>query len=366
MIRRSLALMSIAFGLVVAGLCSTARCQSLEGLRGVNVNQSISEADIDALHGWRANVIRYQFIPPADIADTDNRAEKEAEYVARVDEAMTHLDSLMPACARNNLRVLFEIHNPPGGEHPSVGSQPGGSRLFYEQWAQDALVRVWEHIASHYATNGTIVGYDILNEPRTPHFDARGNVIQSDINAWRSIANRVASAIRQHDSQHAIVFETPYARPSGFAHLQPLDGARVVYSFHMYEPTPYTHQWIPGFNHDHTRTYPGTVSGIQWNKQRLQHVMQPAIDFKRQHRKQMFAGEFSAARYAPGAALYLADLIDVFEDNGLSWAYHAWREAPVWDLEKVNADRTNANPPRAPRLTDRAHAVRSGLARNRP
>ena len=49
----------------------------------------------------------------------------------------------------------------------------------------------------------------------------------------------------------------------------------------------------------------------------------------------MYLGEFSAIRWAPGdsAYNYLQDLIDIFEEHGWDWAYHAFREWDGWSVE---------------------------------
>ena len=41
-----------------------------------------------------------------------------------------------------------------------------------------------------------------------------------------------------------------------------------------------------------------------------------------------------AAAWAPGADQYLRDCIALFNEYGWDWTYHAFRESPVWDVEK--------------------------------
>ena len=47
----------------------------------------------------------------------------------------------------------------------------------------------------------------------------------------------------------------------------------------------------------------------------------------------IYVGEFSAIRWAPGADNYLRDCIDIFEEYGWDWTYHAYREWDVWSVE---------------------------------
>lgn len=47
----------------------------------------------------------------------------------------------------------------------------------------------------------------------------------------------------------------------------------------------------------------------------------------------IYAGEFSAIRWAPGAVNYLRDCIDLFEEYGWDWTYRAYREWDGWSVE---------------------------------
>ena len=51
------------------------------------------------------------------------------------------------------------------------------------------------------------------------------------------------------------------------------------------------------------------------------------------HGARIYVGEFSAAAWAPGAETYLRDCIELFEEYGWDWTYHAFRESRVWDVE---------------------------------
>ena len=42
---------------------------------------------------------------------------------------------------------------------------------------------------------------------------------------------------------------------------------------------------------------------------------------------------FSCIRWAPGADQYVKDLIDLFEEYGWDWSYHAFREWQGWSAE---------------------------------
>ena len=71
-------------------------------------------------------------------------------------------------------------------------------------------------------------------------------------------------------------------------------------------------------------------------------------------------GEFAAARWAPGSLRYMRDVIEVCEGWGWDWAYHAFREANVWDVERG----MDASSGRVA-MSTKERMLRSYMARNR-
>lgn len=113
------------------------------------------------------------------------------------------------------------------------------------------------------------------------------------------------------------------------------------------------------------RFYPGMLDGVMIDKAWLANDMQPALDYSREHGVPVFVGEFSCVRWAPGdtAVNYLRDAIDLFEERGWNWTYHAFREWPGWSLEHVGGPEEHI---RAEQPTERLVLIRSYLDRNHP
>jgi hypothetical protein len=80
----------------------------------------------------------------------------------------------------------------------------------------------------------------------------------------------------------------------------------------------------------------------------------------------IYVGEFSAIRWAPGAADYIRDLIELFEEYGWSWTYHAFAEWHGWDTEYNEQMTSDANrlAAKATQPTDRELILKGYLARN--
>jgi hypothetical protein len=199
--------------------------------------------------------------------------------------------------------------------------------MFSDKRYQDKLISVWDTIARRYKGRPVVYAYDLLNE-------AVEGVVAPGLMNWRDLATQAAIAVRTVDPGKPVVFEpSPWGGPDGFDSLIPLDIDRVIYSFHMYKPHKFTHQDVYGDAPD--LNYPGIIDGIMYDKETLRQEMAPAIDFQNDFNAHIYVGEFSAIRWAPdnSAYRYLSDVIDLFEEYGWDWSYHAFREWDGWSVK---------------------------------
>ncbi len=327
------------------------RGTDLPRLRGVMhgpkfVQQNLTDLGTD----WQANLIRWQLNwTPMDKAK--DWAKDLTVYDEWLDGALKDCDQALEACEKLGILVLVDLHCAPGGRQPD-----GVNRMFLDKAYQDHFLGVWNRIAKRYAGRKVVWAYDLINEPTEPPAPVAG------VMGWRELATRATGIIRAVDPGKPVVFEPgPWGAVTGFDQLLPLDLDRVIYSFHMYMPHQFTHQSL--HNIPLGTTYPGVVEGEQWNQERLREAMAPAIEFQRTYRVAMFVGEFSAIRWAPenSAYRYLKELIDLFEEYGWDWTYHAFREFHGWSVEH-GTDQAETKPAAEP--TDRAQLLRKWFAQN--
>jgi len=92
--------------------------------------------------------------------------------------------------------------------------------------------------------------------------------------------------------------------------------------------------------------------------------MLPAIEFQQAYNVHIYVGEFSVIRWAPGDSgyQYLRDVIDLFEEYGWDWSYHAFREWDGWSVEH-GPDRSDRKPTDRP--TARMKLLLDWFAMNR-
>jgi hypothetical protein len=68
-----------------------------------------------------------------------------------------------------------------------------------------------------------------------------------------------------------------------------------------------------------------------WNKQALYEYMKPAFDFQKKYNVKMFAGEFSAVRWAPGREQWVKDMCALLEEYKVDWTYHSYTGWNGWN-----------------------------------
>lgn len=203
--------------------------------------------------------------------------------------------------------------------------------FWMSEMRKTSLQIIWSEIAKQYANETTIAAYDLLNEPAPP--DVTWSSSPSKM--WPQLIDSFALAIRQQDSNHALIVESsPIALPGAIEKLQPINFENVVYSIHFYEPHKLTHQGIIGFPLG--VSYPGFVPGRgYWDKTRLSEYLEPVRKFKKQYNVPVQVGEFSMIRWAPTGSRnrYIKDFLDLVYKEQWGWLYHAYREWDGWDAE---------------------------------
>ena len=318
-------------------------------LRGAMVECEFNDANLRTLgQEWGANLIRWQ-ITRAWGETGKNR--DLAEYDRWLNGRLAELDQVLEACTRYGMKAVIDLHTPAGGRY-----EDQSLAMFYEKIYADAFVRMWEKIARRYKGNPSVWAYDLVNEP------TQSSPVPEGLDNYWDLQIRAARAVRAIDPDTVILFEVDdWDSPGGFRFVAPVDIPRVVYQVHMYEPHAFTHQKVESSTVPELR-YPGLIDGVPVNKETLRKTLQPVRDFQLAYNVAIYVGEFSAIRWAPGACGYLRDCIDIFEEYGWDWSYHAFREWDGWSVEH-GSDISSHEPASAP--TDRQRLLCGWFGKNR-
>ncbi len=298
--------------------------------RGANVMQAqCTVTDLTVLRSWGANLAE---IPVSNVYAPTPPYDFQPENLEKLDKAVK-------AAEAAHLYVALTCREGPG--------RPDFNRS-HEIWkdapAQNAYARMWREVAAHYRGRSSIVGYDLMCEP---HPDQEAN---QPLGNWNALAKKITAAIREVDKETPILVNSSgWAYPHLFDELQPTGDARTVYTVHFYDPHYYTHQKpldkvvYPGFR------VPGKQD-VAWDKATLEAKLAPVRAFQQKHRVPIFVGEFGCARFAPGVEQWIRDQIDVYEQYGWSWAYWAFREWDVMNIERTADPTDKTNHPDTPLL----------------
>src|SRR5690606_30182294 len=310
--------------------------------RGFNISPTTDNEILEELiNKTGANLIRLSF-------STMPMVHKTPPYDFN-EEAFRELDRILDWCQSRDVRVLIDPHTTPG-TRSNFTIFPDDEFWTNPTW-YNHLIKLWVRIANDYKNEGDVIaGYDLLNEPAVPDTSIHGD-------QWNHLVKILVDTIRSTGDLHTIVVEST-GRMDGNRYINRIDGIRdlklptddnIVASTNFYEPFSFTHQGVD-VSAPIGVTYPGQNEGEYWDENRLLASMQPIRDFQKAHPNiPIFIGELSCSRASgPAGDNYLRDLLNGFEKEGWSWAYHEFRGYSGWDAEMPYTEpATNESVPRS-------------------
>lgn len=243
----------------------------------------------------------------------------------------------------NGIGLVLNMHVPPGG-FQSFGD---GRALWTDERNQRRFVELWREIARRFADEPGVFAYDLLNEP----------VVTESIDQWERLSRRAVAAIREVDRRHLVVVERVNGiYPGGFlrrprpTHWAPdrngalnffrVDDANVMYEFHYYQPTAFTHQgatWIPD-TVPKTASYPGSFvdwDGVPRTFDRAYHerMLARLLEIQAELDAPMYLGEFGviSAGFQSGrnGVGWVKDVAELALEAGIGVNYHAYEAADL-------------------------------------
>jgi endoglucanase len=139
------------------------------------------------------------------------------------------LEAAIQRFHRAGLLVVLDLHN----EDRTAELNPA--------W-QDAFVKFWTALATRLGRfDPDLLLFELINEP----------VFHQREEEWNALNARLAAAVRARAPAHTIMTSGPnWGGIDGLKKLRLLPDQNVVYSFHCYDPFPFTHQGATWSNDD--------------------------------------------------------------------------------------------------------------------
>lgn len=248
---------------------------------------------------------------------------------------VAELDTAVNTMLKDDLRVIVDVHP----------SDQFKRELRTDEAAVTRFCALWTALAGHYAqTDPESVFFEVLNEPE---FD--------DAQQWDAVQGRLIATIRAAAPQHTIIATADhYSGLTDLLTLEPVADHNVIYTFHDYEPFPFTHQgatWtMAEVRPLRGVPYPSSPENIaaavseepelsgqhwintygldRWDAARIRSELSFAAKWGALHHVPVYCGEFGV--YQPYAdpvmrAAWLRDTRMALEEQGIGWA--------VWDYQ---------------------------------
>ncbi len=335
-------------------------------LRGANIWQARVYPDLDGLEFKGPGPVG----PPYTQEDFDRLAALGANYVNishpglfsetppfTVDEEIQeNLDGLLAMIERADMFAVISFRTGPGRSEFSFYFDEAGDwfdesylndTVWEDETAQDAWVEMWRYTAQRYRDNPIVAGYDLMVEPNATDVffgiyepeefypDQAGTLYD-----WNTLHPRITAGIREVDPDTPIlVGGTGYSAVQWLPYLQPTADPRTVYMVHQYEPQDdYTHQPRDSLVNSYPGEFDANGDGVdeQFDRDWLDDLLSTVDDFAAAHGAPLAVNEFGVVRWVPGAAEYMNDLMDLFEQRGMNHALWSWDSSWESFTEEVN------------------------------
>jgi endoglucanase len=203
------------------------------------------------------------------------------------DEGWAIIDRHIQWAKASGLRLILDMHVPPGGYQSADGFHNFNNRPDLQQ----RLENLWVAIAQRYRNETAILAYDLINEPW--------------VDNWFTYAQNLIDKIRVVDPNHLIDVEVSF-HPQD-AGMYPLADSNILYDVHWYEP------WSWAGSHTNNTPYTGDLESFKQDLREgegLSNFYDPATDH--------FTVPFNIGEY--GVVFEKYELAGV---NGLQWLQDA-------------------------------------------
>ncbi len=267
-------------------------------------------------------------IDPDPLLSWVRRPESVTPFVAELDKTVRTI-------LAHHLSVIIDIHPESSYKAP----------LLHGTASVEQFTSLWRVLAAHYATlDPEHIFFELMNEPE-----------QDDAFRWQGIQSTVAAAIRRVAPNNTLIVSgAHYSGLDDLMQLQPIAQPNVIYTFHDYEPFPFTHQgatWTsPEVRPLRGIPYPSSPEVIapllqqeadlhsqlfleqyglgRWDAARVDATIGFAARWSQLHHAPVYCGEFGVLKdFSPPAmrAQWVHDMRVAFERYNIGWA--------MWDYQ---------------------------------
>ena len=283
----------------------------------------MGDDEIDTMRRMGLKHVRLCVVPRL-VMDPETGEPKQHEW--------SYVEKAIDKFLAHNLAVVVDMHN----ENRLDEANPVWREHFVNFW------KVAARRVSHY--DPEMVLLEIVNEPVYTGHEAE----------WAPFQEQLVAAIRAGAPDHTIVATGPNWSNinGGLLILKPLADRNLVYTFHCYDPHPFTHQGATWSSRDEEPLrrvpYPSTpeliaplLAGLpsdsrvtllkygdeRWNHAKMEENFKQAVEWGRRYKVPLYCGEFGVyPRFSlpEHRANWFQDFGDVLRKYHIGWCVWGW------------------------------------------
>lgn len=242
----------------------------------------ITKDDIDFIAKSGANTVRLPF---------HYKLFTDEDYMGLTSnqDGFARIDSVVSWCRDNDLYLILDMHDAPGGQTgDNIDDSYGYPWLMESEKSQQQFADIWQKIAEYYKNEPTILGYELINEPVATYFGEQQDSLNSKL---IDVYKKGVEAVRKVDPNHIILIGAPQWN-SNFTPLEGVDfGPQVMYTCHRYGG-------------------PATTEAIR-----------SFIDFRDKSNLPMYMGEIGH-----NTDEWQADFVQVMKDNNIGYTFWPYKK----------------------------------------
>jgi len=298
--------------------------------------KNLSQTDFDYAASAGANVIRLSVhADPFDKRFLSFTNKDRAGIEINSNEGISALKEAVAMAKKDNLKVIIDMHSMPGRTN---------GEIWLNQFYWDELSNIWTAITSVFKDDNTVIAFDLMNEPNVYTTVGSADIGRMFKGTWTPPARwtntprdynlqigKLISAIRKIDNNRYVIVEGfgYLGNPVNYNWMKPIEGFdKVIYSFHMYEPTGLTMIGTKNFLYDNKVGVPFILSR---DMEKIDNALKPVIAFQKKYNVPVYVGEFgvtddaifkSDANGVPyNGAAWLTTVINKMIENKWGWTY---------------------------------------------
>ena len=208
---------------------------------------------------------------------------------------------------RNDLRLILDMHSPPGGYQSNSYRGP----FWKNPSMQQELIDFWVRAAREYADDPVVAAFDLLNEPKPPR-DAD----------WLAYASRTLKELRKAGWNRPVIIESSMLADGWTVDTRPFEDADVIYDTHFYTPWSFTYS---------AKSKMG-MPCVDYGRRVLdeaflrEHLQADLLAFAAKNKVPVNMGEFGVSdkALAAGGEKWLSIVLSILDEHQVHRQYFCW------------------------------------------